>query len=77
MAVTGSGTQADPFIVHSYDEFMSLMDAVKTNDDTYIQFFENPNQVIDCNVYGSEFKWHPQRNQTSYLEVFCRFCGLF
>lgn len=59
MAVTGTGTQADPFIVHSYDEFMSLKDSILTETDTYIQFFENerPNQTINCNDYGSEFKW--------------------
>lgn len=56
MAVTGSGTQADPFIVHSYTEFISLSGTL--NNTTYIQFFDTPNQVIDCNTYGSEFKWH-------------------
>lgn len=57
MAVTGSGTQADPYIVHNYTEFISLSGS--KNYTTYIQFFENdhPNQVIDCNNYGSEFKW--------------------
>lgn len=57
MAVTGSGTQADPYIVHNYTEFISLSGS--KNYTTYIQFFENdhPNQVIDCNEYGSEFKW--------------------
>jgi len=56
MAVTGSGTQTDPWIVHNYDEFMSLSGTL--NNTTYIQFFDTPNQVIDCNTYGSEFKWH-------------------
>lgn len=57
MAVTGSGTQADPYIVHNYSEFISLSNTIGTT--AYIQFFENenPNQVIDCNNYGSEFKW--------------------
>ena len=60
MAVTGTGTQADPWIVHSYDEFMSLKDRESdpTSDTYYIQFFDTPNQTIDCNTYGSEFKWH-------------------
>lgn len=60
MAITGSGTQADPWIVHSYDEFMSLKDRQSdpASDTYYIQFFDTPNQTIDCNTYGSEFKWH-------------------
>ena len=61
MAVTGSGTQADPFIVHSYDEFMSTNSMLSgVGNDIYIQFFEDnmPNQTINCNSYGSEFKWH-------------------
>lgn len=61
MAVTGSGTQADPFIVTNYTDFISLSNtrASASSNDTYIQFFdsEHPNQVIDCNDYGSEFKW--------------------
>ena len=59
MAVTGTGTQADPFIVHDYSEFMSTNSRI-SGSDVYIQFFENekPNQVINCNDYGSEFKWH-------------------
>jgi len=60
MAVTGTGTQADPFIVHNYTEFMSLSNHVAVEDSSvYIQFFddEHPNQTIDCNTYGSEFKW--------------------
>lgn len=58
MAVTGTGTQADPFIVHNYSEFMSLSGTI--SDEKYIQFFEDnmPNQIINCNDYGSEFKWH-------------------
>lgn len=58
MAVTGTGTQADPFIVHNYSEFMSLSGTI--SEEKYIQFFEDnmPNQIINCNDYGSEFKWH-------------------
>ena len=57
MAVTGSGTQADPWIVHSYDEFMSTKN-VSADGTYYVKFFDTPNQTIDCNTYGSEFKWH-------------------
>ena len=58
MAVTGTGTQADPFIVHSYSEFISLSaHSPVDNGWTYIKWFDTPNQVLDCNEYGSEFKW--------------------
>lgn len=58
MAVTGSGTQADPFVVHSYSEFISLSGhAPVDNSSVYIKWFDEPNQVLDCNTYGSEFKW--------------------
>lgn len=58
MAVTGTGTQADPFIVHSYDEFISLSGHIPVADSSvYIKWFDTPNQVLDCNTYGSEFKW--------------------
>lgn len=60
MAITGTGTQADPFIVHNYSEFISKSNQGYAADNaTYIQFFENenPNQTIDCNDYGSEFRW--------------------
>lgn len=61
MAVTGTGTQADPFIVTNYTDFISLSAHTPVDNGwTYIQFFddEHPNQTIDCNTYGSEFKWH-------------------
>lgn len=61
MAVTGIGTQQDPWIVTNYEDFISLSNtrASVSSNDSYIQFFDNehPNQVIDCNSYGSEFKW--------------------
>lgn len=58
MAVTGTGTEQDPYIVHNYSEFMSLSGTI--SEEKYIQFFEDnmPNQIINCNDYGSEFKWH-------------------
>lgn len=61
MAVTGLGTEENPFIVHNYEEFISLSAHVPIGDThaVYIQFFDDghPNQVIDCNTYGSEFRW--------------------
>ena len=61
MAVTGLGAEENPFIVHSYEEFISLSAHAPIGDThaVYIQFFDDghPNQVIDCNTYGSEFRW--------------------
>lgn len=57
MAVTGSGTQADPYIVANYEDFISLSNHEYPSDKhMYIQF-SVPGSVIDCNTYGSEFKW--------------------
>lgn len=67
MAVTGTGRQANPFIVHSYDEFISL--SAHTPVDgmyVYIKWFDTPNQILDCNTYGSEFKWGSFTNNTGY-----------
>lgn len=58
MAVTGTGTQADPFIVHSYTEFVSLSNHGGVEDNTfYVKFFDEPNQTLNCNRYGSDFTW--------------------
>lgn len=57
MAVTGSGTQNDPWVVHDYDEFMSKSGVYPDSElSAYIKF-EVPGSVLDCNTYGSEFKW--------------------
>lgn len=59
MAVTGSGTQADPFIVHSYTEFISLSahSPISGTEAVYIKWFDTPGQTLNCNDYGSEFTW--------------------
>lgn len=73
MAVTGTGTQADPFVVHSYDEFISLSNHIPVADaSVYIKWFDTPNQVIDCNDYGSEFKWGQfvsRADVTTYIDL--------
>lgn len=67
MAITGSGTQADPFIVHSYSEFIGLSGHAPVDGMyVYIKWFDEPNQVLDCNDYGSEFKWGSFTNNTGY-----------
>lgn len=70
MAVTGTGTQADPFVVHSYSEFISLSGHVGVADSSvHIKWFDEPKQVLDCNDYGSEFKWGPFTTNINYASV--------
>ena len=59
MAITGTGTEQDPFIVHDYSEFISLSghEPISDTEAVYIKFFDTPNHTIDCNGYGSEFTW--------------------
>ena len=59
MSVTGIGTVDNPFVVHSYDEFISLSGhaPISGTGAVYIKWFDNPRQVLDCNSYGTEFKW--------------------
>lgn len=49
MAITGSGTQADPYVVHNYTELKTACN----NSNVYIELGNN----IDCNDYGENFEW--------------------
>lgn len=49
MAITGSGTQADPYIVHDYTELKTACD----NSNIYVELAND----IDCNTYGEDFEW--------------------
>lgn len=53
MAVTGSGTQADPWIVHSYNELSWAFNQASLGNGVYIKLAND----IDCNDYGTEFVW--------------------
>lgn len=59
MAIAGSGTQADPFVVHNYTEFISLSEhsRISGTEAVYIKWFDTPGQTLNCNDYGSEFTW--------------------
>ena len=52
MAITGTGTQVDPFLVHDYDEIKSAY-GTAANDTVYIRL-END---INCNDYGDTWEW--------------------
>ena len=50
MAITGSGTEQDPYIVHDYEELKAAC-WYDTN------IFINLANDIDCNAYGEDFEW--------------------
>ena len=54
MAITGTGTQADPYLVHSYDDIKEQF-AIDYGDSTtrYIKLAND----IDCNNYSVDFEW--------------------
>ena len=53
MAITGQGTQKDPWIVHNYEEIKSAYLKTNGNSKLYIKL-END---IDCNDYGDVWEW--------------------
>lgn len=52
MAITGTGTELDPFIVHSYAEIQETVGS-STTGETYTKLAND----IDCNSYGADFEW--------------------
>lgn len=53
MAITGSGTQADPWIVHDYTELKTVCESGSPN----VHYVELAND-INGNDYGADFKWN-------------------
>lgn len=49
MAITGSGTQQDPYIVHDYTELKTACN----NNNVYIELAND----VNCNDYGEDFEW--------------------
>lgn len=55
MAITGTGTEQDPFIVHSYDEIVEVVTShYGTGTTPYYSRLAND---IDCNDYGVDWEW--------------------
>lgn len=54
MAVTGTGTQADPFIITDYEDFASCKGNGYGDTPTWVKL----NNDIDCNDYGNDFLWY-------------------
>lgn len=65
MAITGSGTEQDPFIVHSYDEIRTAANLSSGSNYTYIKLGNN----INCNDYGDYFEWETITLGTSGVNV--------
>lgn len=61
MAITGQGTQEDPWIVHDYEEVKSAYKKTNGNSKLYIKL-END---IDCNDYGDTWEWETISPYTS------------
>lgn len=53
MAITGTGTQADPWIVHNYDEIKDVFQNKVSSDYLYAKLAND----IDCNDYGDTWEW--------------------
>ena len=52
MAIAGTGTKADPWIVHNYDEIKDVL-VNKISNNTYAKLAND----IDCNEYGDTWEW--------------------
>ena len=50
MAITGTGTQADPYVVHDYTELVTGFNI----NPSYVKLAND----IDCNDYGESFVWN-------------------
>lgn len=55
MAITGTGTEQDPFIVHSYAEIKEATESHNTGD--YTMYYTKLANDIDCNDYGTDWEW--------------------
>ena len=53
MAITGTGTKADPWIVHNYDEIKDVFQNRVTSDNLYAKLAND----INCNDYGDTWEW--------------------
>lgn len=62
MAITGTGTQADPWIVHNYDEIKDVFQNKVTSDYLYAKLAND----IDCNDYGDSWEWETIKVRASW-----------
>ena len=65
MAITGTGTELDPFIVHSYAEIKTFIE-----DTTASDLYGKLGNDIDCNTYGVDWEWETITNSSSNIRDF-------
>lgn len=59
MAITGTGTELDPYIVHSYDEMKTACEYENydSGTSTYGTNYVKLANDINCNSYGNDWEW--------------------
>ena len=67
MAITGSGTEQDPWIVHSYDEIKSCISSIDSSYSYGPYYLELAND-INCNDYGADFVWETVKHTNSSVK---------
>lgn len=72
MAITGTGTEQDPYIVHSYDEIKYIFNNASYTG--YVAYINLAND-IDCNSYGSSFEWETVSTPSNDRYVVFDLCG--
>lgn len=55
MAITGTGTEQDPFIVHSYDEIVEAINSHLGSGTT--PYYSRLANDMNCNDYGEDWEW--------------------
>lgn len=67
MALTGTGTQQDPWIAQNYSDIRDAYDQVALTTGThYLELAQN----IDCNDYGVTFKWEEMQTSNNSAMIF-------
>lgn len=62
MTITGTGTEQDPYIVHSYDEIKTACQG----NGVYVELAND----IDCNDYGENFVWEAIQGSGAYYPYY-------
>lgn len=59
MAITGTGTEQDPYLVHNYDELKEACEYENYDSETatYGTNYVKLANDIDCNDYGADWNW--------------------
>lgn len=67
MAITGSGTQQDPWIAQNYSDILEAYNSVSLITGThYLELAQD----IDCNDYGVTFRWDEMQTGSNSAMIF-------